>query len=306
MIRPAARLDLHPRRRALLFCPATERSKLEKAAGLGADSVIIDLEDGVARSRKAEARTAAAHALSEIDFGESERLVRVNPRGSGLEEDARTTGGARHPPDGYVLPKVESAGEIRAFARRLRGIEQRARLRPGTIRLLAIIETARGVVNLASIAASHPRLEALMFGAEDLCGDMGGVRTREGREVTYARSAVAIHAAAWRLQAIDTPFVDLNDVEGLVAETREALALGYAGKMAIHPRQVDPIQRTLTPPADEVERASRLIAEFERQQEQGAGVFALDGRMIDMPMVRAARSVLARARAAAAGRPRTR
>jgi citrate lyase beta subunit len=293
-----------PRRRALLFCPAIERSKLEKAARLGADSVILDLEDGVARSRKAEARAAAAQALSEIDFGQTERLVRVNPRGSGLDDDARATGVARHPPDGYVLPKVESAADIRAFARSLRGIERRARLRPGTIRLLAIIETARGVVNLASIAGADPRLEALIFGAEDLCGDMGGVRTREGREVAFARSAVAIHAAARRLQAIDTPFIDLNDSEGLVAETRDALTLGYSGKLAIHPRQVEPIQATFTPQPEEVERASRLIEEFERQEKSGAGVFVLEGRMIDMPMVRAARAVLARSRAAAGVRPR--
>jgi len=301
MRRAGAPPPLRRRRRALLFCPAIERAKLEKAAGIGADSFILDLEDGVARTRKAEARQAAARALSEIDFGGCERLVRVNPRGSGQDEDVRSTGGSRRPPDGYVLPKVESAADIRSVARALGGIERRARLRPGSIRILAIIESARGVVNLPSIAAADPRLDALMFGAEDLCGDMGGVRTREGREVAFARSAVAVHAAAWRLQAIDTPYIDLDDVQGLIAETRDALALGYGGKLAVHPRQVEPIQRTFTPHRDEIEQAKRLIEEFEKQEERGAGVFVLDGRMIDMPMVRAARAVLARA--ASAGRP---
>ena len=286
------------RRRALLFCPATDRRKLEKAATLGADGLIIDLEDGVARSRKAEARAAAARALSELDFGRTERLVRVNPPGSGQEEDVRVTAGGRRPPDGYVLPKVDSAAAIKGFARLLPGVERRARLPRGTIRVLAIVETALGVVNLASIAASDPRLDALVFGAEDLCGDMGAVRTREGREVAFARSAVAIHAAARRLQAIDTPFVDLRDLEGLVAETREALTLGYTGKLAIHPRQVAPIQETLTPRPEEIEEARRLIDEHERQQEKGTGVFVLEGRMVDMPMVRAARALLARAGAA--------
>src|SRR3989442_10338623 len=110
-----------------------------------------------------------------------------------------------------------SAAELKAFARLLRGFERRARLRTGTIRILAIIETALGIVNLQEIARSDPRLVALVFGAEDLCGDMGAVRTREGREVAYARSAVAIHAAARRLQAIDTPFVDLQDEAGTVS-----------------------------------------------------------------------------------------
>jgi len=297
-------VGIRPRRRALLFCPATDRRKLEKAATLGADGLIIDLEDGVARSRKAEARAAAARALTELDFGRTERLVRVNPPGSGLEDDVRATAGGRRPPDGYVLPKVDSAAQIKAFARLLLGVERRARLPPGRIRILAIIESALGIVNLASIAASDPRLDALLFGAEDLCGDMGAVRTREGREVAFARSAVAIHAAARRLQAIDTPFVDLKDIQGLVAETREALSLGYTGKMAIHPGQVEPIQETLTPLPQEVEEARRLIDEHERQQEKGTGVFALEGRMVDMPMVRAARAVLARAGAAAQARGR--
>src|SRR5207245_6943206 len=174
----------------------------------------------------------------------------------------------------------------------------RHHLAAGSIQILALIESAPGVVSLAEIAGSDPRLVALVFGAEDLCGDMGAVRTRAGREVEWARSAVAIHAAARRLQAIDTPFVDLTDEAGLVAETREALTLGYAGKLAIHPKQIAPIQSVFTPTAEEVGRARRLLEEHERQQSGGAGVFVLDGRMVDMPMVRAARAILARARAA--------
>jgi citrate lyase beta subunit len=297
---PGARGSIDPPRprRALLFCPATERRKLEKAARLGADAVIIDLEDSVAPSRKAEARAAAARALSELDFGRSERLVRVNPRGAGLEEDTRATGSIRRPPDGYVLPKVDSAAEVKVFARLLGGLERKAGLRPGTIRILAIIETAKGIVRLDEIAGSDASLEALIFGAEDLWGDIGAVRTREGREVAYPRAAVAIHAAAHRLQAIDTPFVDLQDQAGLLAQTREALTLGYTGKLAIHPAQVGPIQETFTPGPEEIEEARRLIEEHERQQARGMGVFVLGGRMIDMPMVRAARAVLARGRAA--------
>ncbi len=285
-------------RRVLLFCPATEWHRLQKAAGLRADGVILDLEDGVAQSRKSEARVMARRALDDLDFGNSERLVRVNPAGEGLEEDVRVTLSGGRPPDGYVLPKVGSAGEVRAFADLLRAQERRARLRPGSIRVLAIIETALGIVNLGEIAGADPTLDALVFGAEDLCGDIGGLRTREGREVAYARSAVAIHAAARRIQAIDTPFVDLADESGLLAEALEAVALGYAGKLAIHPKQVEPIQAAFTPKPTEIEAARRLIAEHDRQQAAGVGVFASSGRMVDMPMIRAARAVLARARAA--------
>jgi citrate lyase beta subunit len=290
-----------PSRRALLFCPATEWRRLAKAAGLRADGVILDLEDGVALTRKTEARETAARALAELDFGPSERLVRVNPADAGMEEDVRATLMGEHPPDGYVLPKAGRAADVRDFSRLLRAREVRARLPQGRIRILAIIETALGIVNLGEIAGADPRLDALIFGAEDLCGDIGGRRTREGREVAYARSAVAIHAAARRIQAIDTPYVDLVDEAGLLTETQEALALGYSGKLAIHPKQVEPIQAAFTPGPEEIEAARRLIEEHDRQQDSGVGVFASGGRMVDMPMVRAARAVLARARAAGVG-----
>ncbi len=164
--------------------------------------------------------------------------------------------------------------------------------------LLAIVETALGVVNLREIASGSPRLAALIFGAEDLAGDMGAVRTPDGWEGFYARSAVVLHAKAFGLGAIDTPFVDLDDANGLVAETEQALYMGYTGKLAIHPQQVAPIQRTFTPDAEEIARAQALIAAHAAHQAAGTGVFQLEGKMIDMPMIRAAEAVLARARAA--------
>ena len=151
---PAAgrRAPAPPRpRRTLLFCPATEARKIEKAAGLPVDGVILDLEDGVALGRKDEARREAARALSRLDFGRAERLVRVNPEGAGLEEDVRITGESRPPPDAYVLPKVESPAAIRKLSRLLSGIERRHRLPGRTIRILAIIETARGEIGRAHV-----------------------------------------------------------------------------------------------------------------------------------------------------------
>ena len=177
--------------------------------------------------------------------------------------------------------------------------EERQRDWPdGGIALLAIIETALGVVNLREIATSSARLQALIFGAEDLAGDMGAVRTPDAWEVFYARSAVVLHAKAFGLQAIDTPFVHLNDENGLIAETEQALYMGYTGKLVIHPKQVAPIQHTFTPSAEEIEKAKALIAAHTAHQAAGTGVFQLEGKMIDMPMIRAAEAVIARAHAA--------
>jgi citrate lyase beta subunit len=282
-------------RRALLFCPGTERRKLEKAAALEVDTLVIDLEDAAALARKAEARATTVAALEELDFGRSEVLVRINPVGSGLEwDDLGALEQARRLPDGLMLPKVAGASDIRAVSAALGALEARRGVEPGALRLLAIVESARGVVNLAEIAAADPRLDALVFGAEDLAGDIGATRSLEGWEVFFAMSAVVIHAAAFGLQAIDTPFVELHDEERLVAVTRRALAHGFTGKLAIHPKQVGPISEVFTPTAEEVAAAERLIAFHDRHQGEGRGVFELDGKMIDMPMVRAAQRVLAR------------
>jgi citrate lyase beta subunit len=165
----------------------------------------------------------------------------------------------------------------------------------GGIRLLAVIETARGVMKLDEVASADERLDALAFGSEDFAGDIGATRTRDGWEIFYARSAVVTAAAAYGLQALDTVFVDLNDLDGLRAEAQFALRLGYTGKLAIHPKQVAVINEVFTPSAEEVARAQRLMQVFAEQQQQGAGAFAFEGKMVDMPIVRAAQRVLQRA-----------
>lgn len=284
-------------RRGLLFMPGDDPHKIEKGAALDVDAVIMDLEDGVALNRKPAARAAAAAALRDVDFGRSERLIRLNPVDSPFFEDDFLETVEAHP-DGYVLPKVESARQVREVAARLLAAEARHGWQPGAICLLAIIETGRGVLNVREIAESDPRLDALIFGAEDLAGDIGATRTPEGWEVYYARSAVVIHAKTCGLQAIDTPFVNLTDFERLAQETRAALSMGFTGKLAIHPKQIDIIQRTFTPTPVEIQQARRLIDAHDAQQAGGSGVFELDGKMVDMPMVRAAQTILARAQAA--------
>ena len=286
-----------PIRRALLFMPGDSRSKIEKAITLNVDSIIMDLEDGVALNRKAEARATIAAALSELSFGRTEKLVRLNPVGGSLWSDDFEATISAHP-DGYVLPKVESAADVRAVSTALVEAETTYGWESGSIILLALVETARGIVNLREIAESDPRLVALAFGAEDLASDIGAIRTPEGWEGFYARSALVLHAKANNLQAIDTPFVRLDDEEGLIKETRAALHMGYTGKLAIHPKQIAPIHTVFTPTEKEIEAAQRLIDAHDAHQSSGSGVFQLDGKMVDMPMIRAAESVLARARAA--------
>lgn len=285
-------------RRCCLFMPGDSRRKIEKGISLGADSIIMDLEDAIAPSRKAEARASVAAALREVDFGSAEKLVRINQVVTGwiYADDIAATIDAQ--PDGYVLPKVESAWQVQHISELCALAEDRHGWPPESIRLLAIIETAAGVVNLREIATAAARLDALIFGAEDLAGDMGAVRTPEGWEVFYARSAVVLHARAAGVQAIDTVYIDLTASDDMLAqETRRAQEMGYTGKLAIHPRQVAPIQQVFTPTPEAIEAAQRLIDAFNAQQAAGTGVFEYEGRMIDMPMIRAAMSVVQRARA---------
>ncbi len=287
------------RRRALLFMPGDSRRKIEKGAGLDVDSIIMDLEDGVAENNKITARYSVLEALEEINFLGSERLVRTNMIIPGwlYADDIKITIDGQ--PDGYVLPKVEDAWQVQHVSSIIAEAEVRHGWDVGAIRILAIIETALGVVNLREIATSDSRLDALIFGAEDLAGDMGALRTPEGWEVFYARSAVVTHAKAFNLQAIDTLITDLNfTAEEIAAETEQTVNMGFDGKLAIHPRQVAPIQNTFTPTPDKIDYARRLIEAHNQSQAEGKGAFRFEDRMVDMPMVRAALSVIKRARAA--------
>jgi citrate lyase beta subunit len=277
--------------------PGDSRRKIEKALALDVDSICMDLEDGVAEGQKQDARETSLAALNELDFGRSEKLVRINPFGSGMETDdiAATAVGRPH---GFVLPKVDSAEAVWWLDAQIAEAERSRGWAPGAIVILALIETARGIVNLKEICAASPRLEALIFGAEDLAGDVGATRTPEAWEVFYARSAVVTHAAAFGLQAIDLVYVDYADTEGLIREARQGAELGYAGKQIIHPNQVKPVQDAFTPGDAAIANAQRIVEAYQAHQAAGLGAFALDGRMVDAPVVKAAEQVLARARAA--------
>jgi citrate lyase beta subunit len=290
-----ARTDRKSPRRSLLFAPGDSVHKMNKAAQLGADSAILDLEDAVAYGQKEEARAKVVAALAEIDFGRTERLVRINaPDTDMFAADLEAIAAAN--PDGIVVPKVEKAQQVERIDQYLQSGESSSGRPAGALRLLVLIETALGVMNVKEIAQSSRRLEGLMFGAEDLAADVGATRTEAGWEVFYGRSAVVTAAAAYGLDVIDGVYLDLNDLAGLEEDAQFAQRLGYTGKMAIHPRQVEVLNRVFAPTAAEIARAQRLLEAFQLHVAAGSGVFALDGRMVDMPLVRGAEHLLERAR----------
>jgi citrate lyase beta subunit len=284
-------------RRAILYVPGDDLHKITKAAALGVDCICLDMEDGVGLNRKVEARATIVSALQTLDFRQVEKLTRINPVGSGLENEDLDAVLPAHP-EGIVIPKVESADQVRWVSGQIAEAEKRFGWSSGSIGLIAQIETAMGVVNLREIASSNGRLQALIFGAEDLAGDIGAVRTRPGWEVFYARGAVVTYASAYNLQAIDMVYVDLHDIEGLVSESIQGAQMGYSGKQIIHPNQVSPVLQAFTPSAEAVDYAKKLLQAYLECQQSGRGVFAYQGKMVDAPVIKAAQQVLVRAEAA--------
>jgi len=265
-------------RRSWLFTPATMPERFERAAAVGADVLILDLEDAVAPDRKDEARRIALEFLAKPNaWAHTARALRINsPTTSyGLEDLlALIRSGAK--PDAVIIPKTESADIVRLIDGHLGGVP-----------LVPLIESARGVENAAEIAASSPRVEALFFGAADLAADLGAAVGWE--PLLAARTRVVNAAAMARVGVIDSPFFDLHDADGLPEEVRKAVALGFTAKAAIHPNQVAPINAALTPTAEAVAEARLILAE------NAKGVGVVNGKMIDEAMARKARRILAAA-----------
>jgi len=283
-------------RRALLYMPGDDWKKITKSLTLGVDCICMDMEDGVAVNRKAEARATIAKALQELDFGKSEKLARINSVGSGWEKDD-IAAVLPHHPDGIVIPKIESLGQIKWGSEIIEAAELRYGWPINSVRMLVGVETAKGILNLREIA-SHPRLDGIIFGGEDFAASVGATRSRDATELLYARQAVVVACAAFSLQAIDIVTIDFKDMEALRAESEFGARLGFSGKQIIHPAQVEPVQTAFTPNEEAIAHAKRIVESFEASQKEGRGAFALDGKMIDMPLLKNAQKVLERARAA--------
>lgn len=281
-------------RRAILYMPGDNWKMITKSITLGVDSICMDMEDGAAMNKKAEARATIAKALQELDFGESEKLARINSVGSGWEKDD-IEAVLPYRPDGIVIPKVESYEQVEWASKIIESAELKHGWSVNSIRILIGVETAKGILNLKEIA-SHPRLDAIIFGGEDFAASIGAKRTKEAVELLYARQAVIVACAANDLQAIDIVAIDYKDEENLKRESEFGAQLGFSGKQIIHPVQVAVVQKAFTPSDEEIAYAKRIVETFEASQKEGRGAYSLDGKMIDMPLLKHAQKVLARAK----------
>lgn len=275
-------------RRSLLFTPADRPEMMRSAADSNADALIFDLEDAVAPDAKPAARNTIREVVSDPDFvPPGELFVRINPidRGAGADLDGLASVGDQI--DGIMLPKVSSADDVETVGRMLAEHDM-------SVRVITLIESAAGVLEAAEIARAKPTI-AVAFGAEDLSADIGATRTDEGLEVLHAREAVVLAAAAASVVAIDTVYTDFEDDDGLETDTRFAAQLGFDGKLAIHPAQVEPINRAFSPDPADVEWARRVV---EANESTDAAVFRVDGEMIDAPLLAQAERILSRAESA--------
>ena len=278
--------------RTLLFIPGNRERMIEKAKALRPDAVIFDLEDAVPTAEKESARRMVADVLATGGFGTVRTFVRVNATTTPLlpaDLDAVVSPGLF----GIVLPKVEYPEEVEQVHLMLQEREDRLGLAPGHTRILPIIETVRGVLSLSRIAGCHERLLGLSFGAEDFATDLEVARSKEGIEILYPRVQVALYARLTNGVAIDTVFVDVKDEAGLVKDAEMARQLGFKGKYVLHPRQIEVVNRVFTPSEDEIEYARRIVAAYEEAEARGEASVALDGKMIDIPVVERARALLA-------------
>jgi citrate lyase subunit beta/citryl-CoA lyase len=278
-------------RRSRLYLPGNEPKFMVNAGLHRPDGVILDLEDSVHPAEKAAARLVVRNALRCVDFQGAERMVRINQLPLGLEDlDAIVS----EAPDLVLLPKTERPDHVRDVAARIRKIQKSEGGEP--IWLMPILESALGVENAFAIAGADDTVVALTIGLEDYTADLGVVKTTEGVESLYARTRLVNAARAAGVQAIDSVFGDVGDMDGLRAWGRRSRALGFDGMGCIHPRQIEPIHEAFAPTPQEIEKALRIVAAFEEAEAKGLGVVSLGSRMVDPPVVLRAQRVVAAAR----------
>jgi citrate lyase subunit beta/citryl-CoA lyase len=268
--------------RSLLFVPGTRPDRFAKAMVSGADGVVFDLEDSVEPASKAAGRNAIGQFLSTPIQSSVLRFVRVNAFGSPWFEDDLKFIGQKSMFDGVILPKAETALQVEEVGRRITGNA-----------VVPLIETARGILNALAIAEADKSTFALVFGAEDLTAQLGVPRTVEGNELLVPRSTIALAAAAAGTYAIDGVFTDIRDSDTLRQDCLYARALGFHGKIAIHPSQVSIINEIFSPSPADIEQAWRIVGAYEEALARGEGVVRVYDKMVDGAVYRRARRVLA-------------
>ena len=280
-------------RMSRLYIPGNTPKMMLKSGTHGSHAIIFDLEDAVAPAKKAEARLLVRNGLRQVDFNGAERMVRINQLPLGLEDLEQLV---PHNVHILLIPKCESGEDIKAVNARIKEIQQ-GEDNPETVYLMPIVETCRGLLNAAEIAAAGDNLVALTIGLEDYTADLGVQRTVEGTESFYARSHLAVVCKAHGLQAIDSVFSNFGDPEGLAATVRRSKSLGYQGMGCIHPTQIPVVHEGYAPEPAEIEKAQKIVDAFEEAGRKGLGVVSLGTKMIDPPVVDRAFQVIEKAAA---------
>ena len=281
-------------RRSMLFLPGNNPNMLINATCLGADAIIFDLEDAVSPAEKDAARILVRNSLRYLDLTGVETIVRINSVDTPYwQSDLDEVLPER--PNIILLPKASTPEDVLLVDAYITEVERKLGLDTGTFLLMPLIETALGVENSYLIASSTPRVCALFLGAEDLTADLSCKRTKEGREIEYARTRLVVAARAAGKDVYDTPFTDVNDDEGIVADAELARALGFTGKASISPRHVAAINTAFSPSEKEIKYALEVIEAITRAKAEGKGAISLYGKMIDAPIVTRAERTLAAA-----------
>jgi len=283
-------------RRSMLFLPGNTPNMLINGSCLGADAVIFDLEDAVSPAEKDAARILVRNTMRYMDFRGCERIVRINSIDTPYwKKDVDAI--LAQKPDLILLPKTGSARDVQEADAYISQAEEKLGMETNTVGLMPLIETAMGVENAFAIASASNRVKALFLGAEDLTADLQCKRTKEGREIEYARTRLVVAARAAGVDVYDTPFTDVNDDEGIEKDASYAKGLGFTGKAAISPRHVEVINRVFSPTQKDIDYAYEVMDAIRIAKEQGKGAIALHGKMIDAPIVTRAQQTIAMAEA---------
>lgn len=283
-------------RRSMLFLPGNNPNMLINGNCLGADAVIFDLEDAVSPAEKDAARILVRNTMRYMDFRGCEIIVRINSVDTPYWK-ADIDAILPEKPAMILLPKTGGPKDAQLADEYMSEVEKRIGLENGAVGLMPLIETALGVENAYAIATACPRVQALFLGAEDLTADLQCKRTKEGREIEYARTRLVVAARAAGIDVYDTPFTDVNDDEGMLVDAELAKGLGFSGKASISPRHVEIINQVFSPSKKEIDYAYEVIEAITLAKEQGKGAISLYGKMIDAPIVARAERVIAMAEA---------
>ena len=285
----------------MLFLPGNTPNIIVNGEILGADAVILDLEDAVAPAEKDSARILVRNAIRYMGFGKCEVIVRINAIDTAYwQKDLDAIIPVR--PSLIMPPKTSCAADVLAVDAYITQLEEKLGIENGSVGLIPLIETALGVENAYQIASACKRVKAIFLGGEDLTADLRCKRTKEGHEIAYARSRMVVAARAAGVEVYDTPFTDVNDDEGIYTDAQYAKSLGFTGKSAISPRHVKAINEVFSPSMKDIDYAYEVMEAIRIGKEQGKGAVSLRGKMIDAPIVARAQQTIDAAIALGLGR----